>query len=398
MKMRSKKAFTLVELLVVIAIIGILIGMLLPAVQKVREAARRASCQNNLKQLGLAALNYESARQKLPFGIVVPKRYRNGAVNGSSFPDNAQGLVFSWGTEVLPFLELGTLYDVLDPRNSTLADRIANPDTGELADDSQFVKVLTTQLPAFSCPSDNLPTLNRQRQIAGLPDSLENGLAASNYVAANSTGFCHSEVAVDGLSTTPSPDGAFCSIRQNRIGSFSDGTSNSILFAERAFDRPQKRRNIERTDGGLIFAARGIGELDDNNKATNLDPGGLPHSENGSPARLGPSDVLFCAWGGLNVTDSGPASGNGTIREEQTVYNKGTVGTSSRHDGLVQVVYGDGSTHSVPDSVDSYYQNNPNATPADLLTGNGNAGKRNFGVWERLVGINDGQVVNNIDF
>lgn len=394
MKMRSNKAFTLVELLVVIAIIGILIGMLLPAVQKVREAARRASCQNNLKQLGLAALNYESARQKLPNGIIVPKQYRQDTAN---FPGNVGGLVFSWGTEVLPFLELNTLYDVLNPRNSTLADRIANPVAGELDDDSQFVKVLTTQLPAFSCPSDSLPTLNKQRKL-GMPTPFEDGMAASSYVAANSTGFCHGEVAETGVSTTPSPDGAFCSVRQNRIGSFSDGTSNSILFAERTYDRPQKRRNIERTDGALIFAARGIGELNGNNQATNLDPGtGLPYTADGSPATMGPTDVLFSAWGGLNQTTQSGNTGDAVV-ETDTVYNKGTMGASSRHDGLVQVVYGDGSAHSIPDSVDSYYQQNPDDTPAQLMAANSNAGKRNFGVWERLIGINDGQVVNNLDF
>ena len=84
------------------------------------------------------------------------------------------------------------------------------------------------------------------------------------------------------------------------------------------------------------------------------------------------------------------------VAEADTFYNQGTVGVSSRHDGLVQAVYGDGSTHSIPDAVDSYYQRNPDDTP-DVLRSSTN-GKRDFGVWERLIGINDGQVVNALDF
>ena len=374
MRMRKNKAFTLVELLVVIAIIGILIGMLLPAVQRVREAARRANCQNNLRQLGLAALNFESARQKMPFGITVPD-----SIGDRDVPR----MYFSWGTDVLPFLELSTLHDVLNPRNTTLTAVLSNNPSDQLN------QVLTTQLPAFTCPSDSLPDLNNQRAM-GTPFAM----ASSSYVAANGTGFCHSERAVAGQSTSDTPDGAFCSFRQNRIGSFSDGTSNSILFAERVADRPQRRRNIERTDAGLIFAARSLGTLDMNDRASL--PVSTPQSAAGSPALdFGPSDVLFCAWGGLNVIDAGPSGGD-VIPESGTFYNKGTQGVSSRHDGLVQVVYGDGSTHSIPDAVDSYYQRNPNDTP-DVLRSSTN-GKRDFGVWERLIGINDGQVVNNLDF
>ena len=109
----------------------------------------------------------------------------------------------------------------------------------------------------------------------------------------------------------------------------------------------------------------------------------------------------------MNVTQEAPGSNGGNapaVVEGDTVYNRGTQGVSSRHDGLVQVSYGDGSTHSIPDSVESYYELNGTddapATPIDLKndTSNNTSAKQKMGVWERLCAINDGQVVNNLDF
>jgi prepilin-type N-terminal cleavage/methylation domain-containing protein len=111
MSLRRRQGFTLVELLVVIAIIGILVGLLLPAVQAAREAARRMSCSNNIRQLGLAVLNYESAYKRLPAGATGPCSYNPWSVhdadmNVGRFPINRYSLIVS----ILPMMEQNQLY------------------------------------------------------------------------------------------------------------------------------------------------------------------------------------------------------------------------------------------------------------------------------------------------
>src|ERR1700761_9311018 len=95
-----RSAFTLVELLVVIAIIGILVALLLPAIQAAREAARRAQCQNHIKKLALACLNYESSKKHLPPGFI---------------SDPTRTEAWAWSTFILPYIEEQALYDKLSP-------------------------------------------------------------------------------------------------------------------------------------------------------------------------------------------------------------------------------------------------------------------------------------------
>lgn len=178
----QRRGFTLVELLVVIAIIGILIGMLLPAVQQVREAARRSSCSNNIKQLSLAALNYESAYQKFPPGIQVQSsRYEYG-----------------WGTFLLPFIEQNNLYDLL-------ADGItAHTPLSMIAE-----SIRSTTIPTYMCPSsimeEKSPFNCGRNNYAGNQGS-NNGVR--DY------------------------GGIFNNNSKLKIGEVFDGTSNVIIFGE----------------------------------------------------------------------------------------------------------------------------------------------------------------------
>src|SRR5580765_330862 len=104
----TKKGFTLIELLVVIAIIAVLVSLLLPAVQQAREAARRTQCKNNMKQIGLALMNYESSFNIFPPASNVPWAPRG---TGDAHMDYTGGFGPNWAVAILPFIELQTLYD-----------------------------------------------------------------------------------------------------------------------------------------------------------------------------------------------------------------------------------------------------------------------------------------------
>ena len=115
-RIAPRPGFTLIELLVVIAIIGVLIGLLLPAVQKVREAANRSTCANHLKQLGLALHNYESANGRFPSAYVRTTGSQSGTAYGIRYPDdNWNGSTgWAWGTLILPYVEQAGLYASLN--------------------------------------------------------------------------------------------------------------------------------------------------------------------------------------------------------------------------------------------------------------------------------------------
>lgn len=147
LRTRSRRGFTLVELLVVIAIIGILVALLLPAVQSAREAARRSECVNKLKQLSLACQNYHDARGHLPSGFEA----REKTTNRDPY------WAWSWTVQVLPYLEGSSVADVLDASKTMVEEAWTVP---------EMVAALEAPQPSLTCPSDGT-TPNLQLNAGG---------------------------------------------------------------------------------------------------------------------------------------------------------------------------------------------------------------------------------------
>ena len=219
MKKRSN-GFTLVELLVVIAIIGILIGMLLPAVQSVREAARRISCANNMRQMSLAMLNFESANQRFPSGMSADQSYLTD--NSITFASTLTTPGVGWSCIILPFVEQQNQFDAV----STLSNRLR--DTAAAFNSGQGSNVL----PSFICPSCPMADINPTRT---------GGNGKSNYVGiwgtvvdSGSNGSDYDDIAADATVYDASNyDGMLFLDSQITFGDIGDGASNTFLVGER---------------------------------------------------------------------------------------------------------------------------------------------------------------------
>lgn len=189
--------FTLIELLVVIAIIAILIGLLLPAVQKVREAAARTKCQNNLKQLGLAFQMYQDSYKKLPTGWVT------GTNAAGTLVQPSPG--WAWGTLVLPYIEQAPLYSIFNPDLGPTFANAPAANTGGAAGTAPLL--LTRQVSTYVCPSDT-----------GLPqNALLQQYARGNYIV-------NREVTGPDVNNRPAA---------LAVETIFDGSSNTILLGER---------------------------------------------------------------------------------------------------------------------------------------------------------------------
>jgi prepilin-type N-terminal cleavage/methylation domain-containing protein/prepilin-type processing-associated H-X9-DG protein len=200
---RKRVAFTLIELLVVVAIIGILIALLLPAVQQARESGRRVSCVNNLKQLALATHSYTDVKKKLPpSGIVEEKKLKFKLLTYKVF-DQLSGKMFSWAVVLLPYMEEGNLYDEFDMSVSVL---------------EQPKEPQQRAVPTYMCPSDAA----QGRMYMDEEFTKGKWFAKGNYAAYTSP--FHTDLQM----LYP---GAFIATGQ-KLSKVIDGTSKTIVFSE----------------------------------------------------------------------------------------------------------------------------------------------------------------------
>lgn len=329
---QSKAGFTLVELLVVIAIIGILIGMLLPAVQQVREAARRITCGNNIRQCALASLNYESAHMRFPPGL----NYRETANSRTGGPvtprpsNPTQARNIAWSVYILPFVEQNNLHNQLQSATNNWEDDFRTL----VGADGQLL--VSSVIPFYICPSDSSPAGDFNMYYTH-EDVVDTGLHAKlNYVACMGAAegvFSPSNVA--SLNNPENPDsssewGIYGFNSKTTFGDIRDGSSNVIAFGERW-------SKIEVDAGGhadgQVYGGVWSG-----------DPGAQRFGINdGSKARNSTSAVLGSV--GRTTPNFAISFGiNGT--------RAGELLASSYHPGGATVAFGDGSAHFLSEDID----------------------------------------------
>jgi prepilin-type N-terminal cleavage/methylation domain-containing protein len=351
--LKYRRAFTLIELLVVIAIIAILVALLLPAVQAVREAARKSQCQDHLHNLVIAMHGYEGNARQIPPGYIAQ------VTSTASGEGN-----WAWTTMILRDIEQKPAFDTLQPGTRTVSQAIVQ---GGVA----AYQVLSTPIDVLQCPSDSgTDTAPVSRAIAytgtmpaGVPASPLQ-FSRSNYVAANDEGFDPPSAPVMTLTRklgtgANSAEGAFYMNSNTRMADVGDGTSNVIFLGERA-TRLQSRG----LDAAVAFAIRG-------NRDFAVDSIGAANNADTAPTTVATNNVdglrwgLFVAYSPINNatnTNIGPvprcfSNAAGTASANPSGWHC-KAGLSSNHPGGAQVALGDGKVTFLGENIDlTLYRN-----------------------------------------
>lgn len=377
----SRRAFTLVELLVVIAIIGILVGLLLPAVQAAREAARRMSCSNNFKQIGIGIHNYHAGFKQLPTHGTGTASQLNGGNNGDAglrLANNGMHLSFLVG--ITPFVEQQALWEsIRNPFLPTVGTNLNPPDAFPAMGPTphkglgshalhQYDPWLT-EVPTFRCPSDpgvGLPAHGRTNYAAGLGDAMHHTWVGDRYYAATAgNGGGPGWWNVKGLGRTnaglaqrkrESSRGFFTVRTDSKFRDILDGLSNTIMALEIPTDlgdgdvRTQARINAGRNGG--VYDDPAIAETNnwkDPERPMFWAPGLASLQGIGEGMR----GYRWAAHAGVYSSACTILPPNRELVMSNGITSGGTLAAGSRHQGGAHVLMGDGAVIFMTDSVEA---------------------------------------------